>query len=659
MDHTRFPRGRGRGHSLAPTTPQHPVRQPINARNGAMGFGAMGFGVIGSGLRTANAGIPLGYNADRSVGPASALRASHGVHPAKDMSGPGLMQAAGVLLPYNGHPQHHDSGTDQQFALDTNGMVRHLFASGSHENPGHRRTYTPTEEQLALSLRHLGLVAGDNSPTAAEILDIAQRRLMRSMDRRDADNEPGLSDSFSVSNGTEPSEEPRTPIAPASGFGYSPPTPSNQGRVMGNELFSGRPDNLSRSSHHPRGTSQIDPYIPPVNDYGFFAESPDGKPVWTGKDNDAAHSQVVSMNGSHRSCDTVIGTPIVLCPSIAPCPSRNEICAVPSSHDSENALKLENEQLRSDLDRLEQQAYKYQSNLNHACQVALKNITVREAEIASLKRQLRQEGLRPYNEPEETDDAAAFYESELAMLFRMVSCWAKRFYKFPTTETLGEDILNKLRQVCEDWHNECYLMTSERTKFLVVVAMATRMLAGLFEPAFLDEVVSIFLGNPDVKAGDGLREIIHFARLGNPEFDDLIYDAFQEAASKKAGIFVKLIRPLMSRMTDKTHAEQTHKQFVQVTQHAARIVLGAAKKEVAFNVQFFHFGERFSADIMKDVTADNLGSDAAAKIRASLLLELRGAWIRLCMLPYITVSIKENGDTYRQVEASKANVLLL
>jgi len=114
----------------------------------------------------------------------------------------------------------------------------------------------------------------------------------------------------------------------------------------------------------------------------------------------------------------------------------------------------------------------------------------------------------------------------------------------------------------------------------------------------------------------------------------------------------------MSRMTDKTHSEQTRKQFVQVAQHAARIVFGAAKKEAAFSVQFFHFGERFSADTMKDVTVDNLGSDGSAKMRASLLLELRGARIRLCILPHITVSIMEMGDAYRQVEVSKANVLL-
>ena len=110
-------------------------------------------------------------------------------------------------------------------------------------------------------------------------------------------------------------------------------------------------------------------------------------------------------------------------------------------------------------------------------------------------------------------------------------------------------------------------------------------------------------------------------------------------------------------MTDKTHSEQTHKQFVQVAQHAARIVFEAAKKGAAFSVQFFHFGERFSADTMKDVTADNLGSDIAAKM-GSLLLELRGARIRICMLPHITVSIAEMGNAYRQIEASKANVLL-
>jgi len=442
--------------------------------------------------------ILLADNTDRGVDTAPVLRAPHGMHPANNMSGSGLLQASGMHSPYGGHVQQHNSAADQQFAFDANGMVRHLFStSGAHENSAHRRTYTPTEEQLALSLRHLGLVAGDSPSTAADILDIAQRGLERSMDRRDADHEPGLSDTFSVSNGTETSGEPRTPTALATKFDY---------RVMGNELYTGRTHNLPRSAD-PMGPSQIDPYIPSGNDCGFFAPGPDGNSVWINTNNEATHSQAVSMIGSNRYFDTPDGTPTDFCSP------RNGI-SVTSSRDSDNALRLENEQLKRNIDELEREALAYQSNLTHACDVAIKITTVREAEIASLKRQLRQEGLRPYNEPENTEDAA-FYEKELSMLFRMLSCWAKRFYKFPTSEPLDNNLLNKLRQVCEDWHNECYLMTSERTKSLVVVAMAARMLAGLFEPNFLDEVVNNFLGNPKgAKAGDGLREIISAAKLG-------------------------------------------------------------------------------------------------------------------------------------------------
>jgi len=447
------------------------------------------------------------YNTDRSVGLEPAQRVAHSMHTANNMSGPSLMQAEGMLLGYSGHAQQHN-GADQQFALDTNGMVRHLFAtSGVHENPGHRRTYTPTKEQLALSLSHLGLVAGDNATIAADILDTAQRRLERSMDRRDANNGPGLSDTFSVSKDTETFGEPRTPAVPVSGFGCSPPKPTNQGQLMANELYSGCSDNNLSRSGHPMDAGRIDPYIP--TDHGFFAQGPDGNSVWIGMNNQADHSQAVAGNGRNRFCGTANGTQIAFC-----LPS-NQPSAASSGRDSDNALKLENEQLNPDADDLERQAHRYQSNLSHACDVAVKYITVREAEIASLRRQLRQEGLRPYNEPEDTEDDA-FYEKELSMLFRMLSCWAKRFYKFPTTETLGEDLMNKLLQVCEDWHNECYLMISERTKSLVVVAMATRMLAGLFEPDFLDEVVSDFLRNPaEAKAGDGLREIIRSAKLGS------------------------------------------------------------------------------------------------------------------------------------------------
>lgn len=142
------------------------------------------------------------------------------------------------------------------------------------------------------------------------------------------------------------------------------------------------------------------------------------------------------------------------------------------------------------------------------------------------------------------------------------------------------------------------------------------------------------------------------------EYENRLYEAVQEAASERASSFVEAIHPLMSRPYDKAHIEQTQKQFVQVSQHAARIALATARRDSSLYFRFPRLGELFLAEVMKEVTGDTLGLDIATKTTTSLWHEVHGDPIRLCILPHVTACIREQNGSYHQVDAYKANVFL-
>lgn len=114
----------------------------------------------------------------------------------------------------------------------------------------------------------------------------------------------------------------------------------------------------------------------------------------------------------------------------------------------------------------------------------------------------------------------------------------------------------------------------------------------------------------------------------------------------------------MSRPYDRTHIEQTQKQFVQVSQHAARIALATARRDSSLYFRFPRLGEFFSVDVMKEVTGDTLGLDIATKTTVSLWHEVHGDLVRLSILPHVAACVGEKDGSYRQVDAYKANVFL-
>ena len=122
-----------------------------------------------------------------------------------------------------------------------------------------------------------------------------------------------------------------------------------------------------------------------------------------------------------------------------------------------------------------------------------------------------------------------------------------------------------------------------------------------------------------------------------------------------------MIHPLLSRPGDRVHCEQTEKQFVQVAQHAGRIMLNAAKKNSAFEFKFPGFAQKFEEEGMLSVTADSLGLDTMPKRPGALWNAVSGQMVRLTMLPEV-VAVHEGfvkGELgWQRKTIYKANVML-
>ena len=130
------------------------------------------------------------------------------------------------------------------------------------------------------------------------------------------------------------------------------------------------------------------------------------------------------------------------------------------------------------------------AKLEYACNIGVQTILIREGVIGDLKKQMRLAGVRPFNDPVDDDVA---WENEMMMLFRMLCCWAKRFYKFPTTMEIPRHLQMRISKICEDRGSECLLISSQNTKYLIIVAIAARWLVKeIMDLRFLESVARDF-----------------------------------------------------------------------------------------------------------------------------------------------------------------------
>lgn len=446
--------------------------------------------------------------------------------------------------------------SDRKLAADASGFIQQLFnptpALESSSHPTHRRPLTPTQEALHIQLQNIGLVSKNIMPT--DYLEAAQRYLYETtrqnfpsrkitayptftpMGSPDKFSEPGLSDASSDSN--EQQTEPTTPDGTTNLQAYPntssymlPLGPNIADHTKGNQAMGAAIQPSHNNTMFPRNgpiksTGQIDPYIPAVveNDPPKSGVGIQPGGCWSAKYQRSNNKHpIVDYGVIYNMPKTTPGVPYVNMQAAesfgVPDNCSNHNCN--SADCFHNQLRIQNEHLTGKMQHYESLLRSSKEKLEYACSQALTNITIREAEIAKLRLQLRQQGLRPCSEPEGSEDL--FFEKELSMLFRMLCCWGKRFYKFPTGElhSLPQNLHNFITEICEDKSNESYLMATHQTKYLVVVAMASRwMVEKILNPQFLDMAVGLAKAavsrqenGPYRGRGDIIRGISRFSLL--------------------------------------------------------------------------------------------------------------------------------------------------
>lgn len=154
------------------------------------------------------------------------------------------------------------------------------------------------------------------------------------------------------------------------------------------------------------------------------------------------------------------------------------------------------------------------------------------------------------------------------------------------------------------------------------------------------------------------RKKLTFFFSDDTNFGDRIYERIHIVATKHAEFLIEHLNPLLSRIRDPTHGEQTLKQFTAVTQHAGRVQLELVKRSVFVEFNFAGVNELFSAATMQTTNGDNVGLNINRNETAALGYELRGAQIQMCVLPEINIRVCSEDGSMRFVNARKADALL-
>lgn len=397
------------------------------------------------------------------------------------------------------------SSTDEQSGFNADGMMRQLFPENDRDSGAHRRAFTPTEEQLTMSLHRLGMDAPDDL-AAGDILDLARRGLARSQAvsgspsrAMPCNGNEGLSDSHS--NGATTPGDPMTPVMSPSDLARGSPFSADRGTFSGqggpNVVRKMHPTGAGSHPHEKRGL--VDLYAPMgIQGLGCHPNWDSEQPT-NPKDprNSPNYGITFPALGQYtENPHVVFQNPHRM---VSP---RRSSPPISGAQFVQNELMQEIERLKRLAHDLSIRNQEYKTKYDYACHVGVQTILIREGEIGELKQQLRKADILPFNEQFTADDSC--YENELMMCFRMLCCWGKRFYKFPTSMSLPRPLQIRISEICEDTHSEAFLMNSPQSKYLVVVALATRWLAEeILNTHFLSIVVSGFNGNEN-----GLKEML-------------------------------------------------------------------------------------------------------------------------------------------------------
>lgn len=133
--------------------------------------------------------------------------------------------------------------------------------------------------------------------------------------------------------------------------------------------------------------------------------------------------------------------------------------------------------LHQERERIERERDRWDVRFNYAVNIGMVHLSLKDAEIARLTRELRSAGIEPTSGlPPSLATQKPHYQQEVTMLLRLLCNWGKRFYKFPTTEQVPETVMQTLMEVCGDVKVLGELVRDVRTKYLVVVNVAMQYL---------------------------------------------------------------------------------------------------------------------------------------------------------------------------------------
>jgi hypothetical protein len=383
------------------------------------------------------------------------------------------MSEPDLRAPYSGHGGSPASAHANQYDhLEhvSRGMVRHLGLRCPVTNGENYRgrTFAPAEEQLAPAFEKFGV----SGPCHNRLAHPHGNGLL---------NELEWSDSTSNgSDGTGNSTGPMTPTASNTSSGGTKST-----KMSLQAFMHSTPSYLQ--SFHDIQASQIDPYMA-GNRTGF-----------------SAHDRFDGFQGPHLN-NNFAGSLLE--------PNGHGYSGT-NSYEYYSYIQTlqQNEALKQQVVALRGYLAEKDERIKYACAMAIKHLNTREGELEGLKRQIREAGHHPCIEPVVSVQDKR-WDEQFGMLFRNLSCWAKKHYKFPTGETVPANIHARLLQICHDPRTVSNLMRSAHTKYMVIVSLATRWLVDeIFTPHFLAGVVHNFAkSDSEGKPSDGFREAMATAK---------------------------------------------------------------------------------------------------------------------------------------------------
>ncbi|TGZ79589.1 hypothetical protein EX30DRAFT_342224 [Ascodesmis nigricans] len=312
-----------------------------------------------------------------------------------------------------------------------------------------------------------------------------------------------------------------------------------------------------------------------------------------------------------------------------------------------NGLQNKLKEQELELEVLYHELNTWQTRFKHAVGVGLKHINIMNAIIAEQAKELRRR-----DDGRELPAPKNIIADKIFIIFNNISSWAASYYQFicPDLQDMAEALV--MSDFVPDSHQYLDFIRDSRTKYLAVTRIAMEFILGtIIVPSnrHLDDFV---FQNLTFFSMDDLAVAIE----KNPNLSGEVCEHFETQATAIAHSFIHRMMPLRSRKVDPVHDKQSLTTFIYACQEAARVCHLLVKQRVHIEAVFPEKDEIFNSDTMKWANADNVGLNVSEPIRQVAYVEMQGAKVLLCMLPYIRGSPMDNLQDWKTW--CKASVLL-